>query len=122
MNTVCIFIGGGIGSVLRYSTSLLFVSTKIPYGTLIVNVAASFILGFLFSVFNTKQDISSSVRFLVTTGFCGGLSTFSTFAFESLDLFKTFGLKYALSYSILSVVLCVLMVACGFELEKYLNL
>jgi CrcB protein len=85
-----IFIGGGLGSLSRYlvSTALSQGAESIfPYGTLAVNVAGSFLIGLAFSLF---QDIMvpSQVRALLTIGFLGGFTTFSTFSLETLTLLR----------------------------------
>jgi fluoride exporter len=90
-NLLCVAIGGGIGSVTRYLTSVWAAEkfgADFPYGTLAVNVAGCFIIG-LFMVFATeKYLVSPHWRLLVTSGFLGGLTTFSSFSYETLILFQ----------------------------------
>ena len=81
-NIFAIFLGGGLGSVLRYLANLY-----IPMPTLFVNILGSFIIGFLYVILVDKVEISNQLKLALTVGFCGGLTTFSTF---SLELFKMF--------------------------------
>lgn len=119
LNLFSVFIGGGLGSVLRYLTALTYQDKGgFPYQTLFVNVLASFILGFLFSSLESKFQLPQNVKLMLTTGFCGGLSTFSTFAFETVKLYDAQGLKVAFAYSIISVFLCVLFVWVGIKAGK----
>lgn len=105
-----IFLGGGAGSSLRYLVSVFTkewfgtASASFPLPTLIVNVLGSFLIG-LFYQYSQRWGISSEMRLLLTTGFCGGFTTFSTFSYEGLNLLRSgmYG-TYAL-YLILSLVL-----------------
>ena len=79
---IYVFLGGGIGSVLRYICSLWFKSyhASFPFTTLIVNAIASLILGYVFfSSFKLRMFNDEEVKQFVGIGFCGGLSTYSTF-------------------------------------------
>lgn len=121
MNIILVFIGGGLGSILRYLTSFLFSNIKfvqVPVGTLSVNVVASLILGICFALFQSKTNLSPSLKLAITCGFCGGLSTFSTFAFESLQLIEMGSILQALLYALMNVFLCVLAVYLGTLLGK----
>ncbi len=86
-----IFAGGGIGSVLRYATSALMYSifgTDFPYGTFAVNVIGSFVIGFFLTVAGERFLVSPETRAFVAIGILGGFTTFSTFTYETLGLFK----------------------------------
>ena len=86
MNWVAVLVGGAIGSALRYALSGLWlvpVSLEFPWGTFAVNVTGSLALGFLGRYFAPPHG-SHPVFLLMTVGFCGGYTTFSTF---TLDLF-----------------------------------
>ena len=86
-NFFWVFIGGGLGSLVRYGISLLFAGSvsSYPWATFWANLAASFILGLLLGL-NAQQFLSGPTRLLLMTGFCGGFSTFSTFSGENLQL------------------------------------
>lgn len=121
-NILAVFAGGGLGAVLRYLTGMYLVSTRFGSApaTLCVNVIASFILGFAFGYFVLKPDIPPQVKLFITCGFCGGLSTFSTFALESLRMFETSETITAIVYIGLSVLLCILAAAAGVFAGKML--
>jgi CrcB protein len=114
MNFLLVFIGGGVGSCLRYSFSL-FIKTKpntFPWATLSANLVSCFIIGLLIG-FISKSELSDNQRLLLITGFCGGFSTFSTFGAEVLDLVKVGMLGTALSYVFISIVVGCLLVLAG---------
>ncbi|MDX3959634.1 fluoride efflux transporter CrcB [Aliarcobacter skirrowii] len=99
---IAIAIGGAVGSILRAIT--VFYQTKyypvdFPLGILIVNILGSLILGFIY-FYISNFIVSENVRFLIITGFLGGLTTFSTFALDSYLL-----LNSSLSLAILNIIL-----------------
>lgn len=73
-----IALGGSLGSVLRYLLSRLF-STGFPLGTMAVNIIGCFLIGFFYGLFAKYTSISPELKALLTVGFCGGFTTFSTF-------------------------------------------
>ena len=115
MNILAVFLGGGLGAVLRYLTGFIVISTKFGSApaTLCVNVLASLILGLGFGYFAMRTNIPPYAKLALTCGFCGGLSTFSTFAFETLRMFEASEIVTAIIYIGLSVVLCVAAAAVG---------
>ena len=84
-------IGGFIGTCLRYIISIyspkLF-GTQLPYGTLIVNVVGGILIGFILELSLTTNLISPNLRLFLTTGIIGGFTTFSTFSYETINLFS----------------------------------
>ncbi|KZB80650.1 fluoride efflux transporter CrcB [Amycolatopsis regifaucium] len=89
MTVLFVALGGGAGAILRYLTDLrtrAWLGGAFPWGTLAVNVAGSAVLGFLtgWALHGGQPD---TVRSLLAVGFCGGLTTFSTFGYETLRLF-----------------------------------
>lgn len=122
LNLLAIFIGGGIGSITRYGMTLLLraYSLDFPFATLTVNLVGSLIMGFAIALFwNKVQFNHETYRLAVTVGFCGGLTTFSTFSWETFDLIKNGEFLLATLYAIISVLVCVLAISLGAFLAKY---
>ena len=81
-------VGGFIGSCARYGLNLLTARINFPMGTLLSNVIAGLFIGFIIGMENQNFAISPRVRLFLTTGLMGGLSTFSTFSLETIQLFQ----------------------------------
>jgi CrcB protein len=106
-NILLVGIGGFIGSVARYLVSILFasqISSVFPFATLAVNVAGCFVIGILFALSDRGNILSPEWRILLTTGFCGGFTTFSTFSYESLRLMQDGEFLYLTAYVLASVL------------------
>lgn len=86
---LAIFIGGGLGAVLRWAVSRALPSTALPWGTLTVNVVGCFVLGLLVPLFATRWTETPALRAGLTTGVLGGLTTFSTFGVETVRAWQT---------------------------------
>lgn len=106
MSYLAIFLGGGLGSLARYSLARWAISAgkEIMWGTLAANVLACLILGYL-AYGASQESYSPTTRLLLATGFCGGFSTFSTFSLEALTLLQTGRTGLAFLYVGLSMLL-----------------
>lgn len=121
LNLVSIFLGGGIGAVLRFLISLNMskhFEINLPFATFAVNIIGSFIIGFLYVLFIDKPDLSPAVKLALTVGFCGGLTTFSTFSLEVFEMITHQQFLHATIYAILSVLVCILMTGIGVYCAK----
>ena len=101
-------LGGAVGSCMRYGVSLLSagrLGTGFPYGTLLANVIECFIIGAFMAAATERVITNPNLRFLVVVGFCGGLTTFSSFSYETIKLLEEAGLQYALLNILTNMVL-----------------
>lgn len=110
-------IGGFIGASLRYIISSKIINTQLPFGTLIVNVLGGLLMGLLMELSLTTDLISPNLRVFLTTGILGGLTTFSTFNYETINFF-TDG-SYMLG--VLNICLNLFLSLSGVVLGKYLS-
>ena len=103
-----IFVGGGIGSLLRYALSRWVNNTIIshfPFGTFIVNMIGCFFIGFIIFYTERYQEHVQEWRLLLVTGLCGGFTTFSAFSMENVQLMTDGRVSAAFLYTTASVVL-----------------
>ena len=117
LNIIAVFLGGGIGSLFRYFVNILFTKydgANLPFATLFVNITGSFILGILFVFFMQKTNLHPAWRLALSVGFCGGLTTFSTFSVEAFELLKNSQFLIACIYILASVSICILAAAAGY--------
>lgn len=117
-------MGGAIGSILRYSTGVFIAKqfpNTIPTGTLFVNIIGCLIIGLLIGFFDKYQLINNQWKLLLITGFCGGFTTFSSFAAENLNLINNGQVIQAILYIILSVLLGLFAVWAGLALVKIID-
>ncbi len=115
-NVIAVFLGGGIGAVLRYLTGVFavrFLSVNLPVATFAVNIVGCFILGLLFAFFIDRPEINTSLKLALTAGFCGGLTTFSTFSLELFEMLKNAQYMQVLVYLTLSLIIGLLAVWVG---------
>ena len=107
MNILAVFIGGGIGAMLRYIAGLLcgFKLHQMPIATFSVNIIACFIIGLCFTLFQTKLNyLPHSAKLALNCGFCGGLSTLSALVLEFVLIQETCTIT-AVTY-VITTVLC----------------
>ena len=109
-------IGGFIGASSRYLITIVmsrFIGSTFPYGTLLCNIIGAFLIGIFMAISSTYNWMSDEVTLFLTTGILGGLTTFSTFSYETISLFET-GEYVMASVNIFgSVILCLGFAAIG---------
>lgn len=114
-NLLLVALGGAGGSVLRYMLSNI--NTSFPWGTFAVNVLGSFLIGLLVGLMS-KGLLSPEMKLLLVTGFCGGFTTFSTFANESFSMMKAGDVLLTALYVGASVIIGILAVWGGMTLSN----
>jgi CrcB protein len=113
--------GSGIGGMLRYYITDFVqknMNTFFPYGTLTVNIIGSFIIGLVIFYLDSLKLISSELRLFLTVGLCGGLTTFSTFSYETVRLIQDSEYLLASSNILLNVFITLLAVLLAAFLSK----
>ena len=116
-----IFAGSGLGGVLRYLVQKAFVDmgyTSFPAGTFVVNILGCFLIGLFTALAEKNNLLTAEWRLALTTGFCGGFTTFSTFANENMNLLRNGDYTYFSLYIIFSVVLGIGAVLLGINTVK----
>jgi CrcB protein len=119
MHAVLIFIGGGLGSLVRYGINELsrkWLTTSFPIGTLVSNCISSLLMGMFMAWALETMKLNNSMRLFLATGFCGGFSTFSAFSFETFELLKSGQTASALLNILLSVISCLFFIWAGYKL------
>ena len=114
-NFLLVALGGAGGSVLRYMLSNI--NTSFPWGTFAVNILGSLLIGLLVG-FVSKGVLSPEMKLLLVTGFCGGFTTFSTFANESFSMMKAGDVLLTALYVGASVIIGILAVWGGMTLSN----
>ena len=101
-------LGGAFGSILRFLTSLLtakYYSDTFPFATFITNVLGCFLIGLFIGILGQNIQTNNSLKLLLITGFCGGYTTFSTFAAENISLLQTNHYLIAIFYITTSILI-----------------
>nr|WP_269469005.1 fluoride efflux transporter CrcB [Leclercia tamurae] len=120
---LAVFIGGGTGSVARWLLSMRLnpLHQQIPFGTLTANLIGAFIIGLGLAWFNRMTHIDPVWKLLITTGFCGGLTTFSTFSAEVVFLLQDGRAAWALLNIAVNLLGSLMMTALAFWLISAVN-
>ena len=117
-----VFIGGGFGSMARYILTKYLNSPEsgIPYGTFLVNVLGSLFIGVILGLALKNEALSQNQTLLLATGFCGGFTTFSAFAYENHLFLKSGDFMQLALYTLASIIVGFAAVFLGLYLVKVL--
>ena len=114
-------IGGGIGSVFRYLTAVVvnkYFQPAFPWATFVANILGCLIIGLLLGFFERYHLANPDLKYLFVTGFCGGYTTFSTFAVENMNLFNSGNSLTAFAYIAASIIIGLVAVWLGVVVTK----
>ena len=120
---VAVALGGAMGSVARFwltSAMTALTGPRFPWGTLLINVLGSFVIGLVAGITLTPARVGMhpDIRIFLMTGVCGGFTTFSAFSLQTLELMQAGDMVPALGYAMGSVVFCVAATFCGWALGR----
>ena len=123
MGYLWVTVGSAIGGLLRYAITRWTapISAGVPYGTVLINVAGSFVIGYFGALTLQSGRVASAdnLRLFVMVGLCGGFTTFSSFSLQTFYLLQTGSWGRALANVLLSVALCLGAVAAGHGLAQH---
>jgi CrcB protein len=121
MGFLIVFLGGGLGAALRHGINLLSartLGTEFPYGTLIINVTGSLVMGLIAGYLAVKGDASQHWRLFLMTGILGGYTTFSAFSLDAALLYERGATGLAALYILASVILSIGGLFAGLALVR----
>ncbi len=104
-NLLLVGLGGGIGSMLRYGTSLMIGSKYFPFATIAANIIGCFIIGIVLAFSIKEEAFLNNWKLFLATGICGGFTTFSAFSTENMEMLQNGKFGLALTYIGLSILL-----------------
>lgn len=113
--------GSAMGGILRFLAGKAVMQVfpyPFPLATFAINISGSFLIGFLFAVYGKAGNLPPATLLLLTTGFCGGFTTFSSFTYENLLLLRNGQYAIAATYIAASIVLGMIAVFAGYALGK----
>ncbi|MEW7008363.1 fluoride efflux transporter CrcB [Lentilitoribacter sp. EG35] len=120
-NLVLVAVGGGLGASLRYLTgiaALRWFGPNFPWGTLVVNVIGSFLMGMIAEFIIRRVGVGTDLRLFLMTGLLGGYTTFSAFSLDAILLFERGALSAATGYILLNVIGAILALMLGLALAR----
>jgi CrcB protein len=117
--------GGALGTMARYFVSAALPMSKnhLSWGTILINIAGSFVIGFFgtLTLAHGRYPLSENMRLFIMVGFCGGFTTFSSFSLQTFDLLRGGQVARGLINIFLSVALCLCAVAVGHMIAAHFN-
>lgn len=122
MNYLLVFIGGGLGASLRHTVNVgcaRLCGLNFPYGTFVVNITGSLLMGLIAGYLAFKGEASQPWRLFIMTGILGGYTTFSAFSLDAVTLYERGEIGIALFYVIGSVVLSIVGLVAGLALVRH---
>lgn len=118
-----VMIGGSLGALCRYSVALLaakYIGSRFPWGTLLANLVGCFLIGFAFALADRTDYLSPSARLFFMTGFLGALTTFSTYALETVNSIRSGTNPAAITNFIVNNLGGVILVVAGMWLVQWI--
>lgn len=123
MSYLIVFVGGGLGAALRHAINILSargLGTSFPYGTFIINITGSLVMGLMAGYLTFKGDAAQPWRLFLMTGILGGYTTFSAFSLDAVLLYERGEMGLALLYVAGSVALSIAGLVAGLALVRHL--
>jgi CrcB protein len=124
MNYLLVFFGGGLGATLRHLVNVTcarFIGTAFPYGTFIINISGSTVMGLIAGYLAFRGEASQAWRLFLMTGILGGYTTFSAFSLDTAILYERGEIGLAALYVVGSVVLSIAGLFGGLALVRHLT-
>ncbi len=112
---LAIFLGGAIGGGLRYLVSLMITNDAFPFSTLTVNVIGALLMGIFSTYFISYFKAHPNIKKLITTGFLGALTTYSSLSLETVELLERGHIFLAGTYLLVSLLLGFIFIAIGYR-------
>lgn len=123
MNYLLVFLGGGLGASLRHAVNVgcaRTCGTQFPYGTFVINISGSLVMGLIAGYLAFKGDAGQAWRLFIMTGILGGYTTFSAFSLDAVLLYERGETALAAGYVAGSVVLSIVGLVAGLALIRHL--
>lgn len=124
MNYLLVFVGGGLGSMLRYGVNVLcgrLLGTNFPFGIMLINITGSTVMGLIAGYLAFKGEAVQAWRIFIMTGILGGYTTFSAFSLDAAVLYERGDMSLAVLYVVGSVALSFLGLFAGLALMRHLS-